>query len=169
MHTVALTELVQRFSKPLRRYLNQHGARAYDIDDIAQEVWLRLNRYANPETIENPLAYINMTAINVMRERSQRSNVSKPHLPIEDVLLELPLDVNAPERELLREQRTAHVKNALWVLTPRQRNVLMLHEQDLSYRQIAAQLGISERSVLRDLTRARAKLRRVLSREDLYD
>jgi DNA-directed RNA polymerase specialized sigma24 family protein len=65
---------------PLRRFLaRQRAGCAADIDDIAQEVFLRLLRYDRSELIDYPQAYLFKIASNVSAEWAMRSSRRMPH------------------------------------------------------------------------------------------
>src|SRR5687768_14022872 len=52
---------------------------AADLDDVAQEVFLRLMRYPRSELVEHPQAYLFRMAANVAAERALRARHSRPH------------------------------------------------------------------------------------------
>ncbi len=131
-----------------------------DLDDVAQEVFLRLLRYDNLELIEHPQAYLLRMATNVAGEWSMRSRRRHPHDArwLDDLQA-----ASNPERELARETAHQQLREALGSLPPRQREVLRLHfGEGLARAQIAELLGTTERSVKRDLISAYARLRMVL-------
>jgi RNA polymerase sigma-70 factor (ECF subfamily) len=131
-----------------------------DLDDVAQEVFLRLLRYDNVELIEHPQAYLFRMAVNVAGEWSMRSRHRHPHDArwLDDLQSE-----SDPERELTRENTHKQLRQALANLPPRQREVLRLHfGEGLARAEIAERLETSARSVKRDLINAYARLRIVL-------
>lgn len=70
-------------------------------------------------------------------------------------------DVDDPEREALRGERSALVRSALQRLPARYRTCLMLREgEGLSCEEIGQQLGLSSGAVRTTLCRARQRLRR---------
>jgi len=143
-----------------------------DLDDVAQEVFLRLLRYDNLELIEHPQAYLIRMATNVAGEWSMRSRRRHPHDArcLDDLEAE-----SDPERELTRETAHQQLREALAGLPPRQREILRLHfGEGLARAQIAELLETTERTVKRDLINAYARLRIVLEsgvaeRSDLRD
>lgn len=151
--------------KPVRKHLNRVGIPASDVEDLAQEVFLRLIRYPSDSVIENPPAYLFRIASNVANEWRRRCRVSKPHDDswLETLLIE---PEGQPENSFERRQWNEHVNELMNALPPRQREVLMLHVYDeLTYKQIAERLGMTNRLVLRDLTRAYSYLRNNLRDE----
>src|SRR6202050_5981982 len=71
-----------------------------DIDDIAQEVFLRLLRYDRSELIDYPQAYLFKIASNVSAEWAMRSSCRMPHHS--EWLTEL-VDTLSPEVEIERD------------------------------------------------------------------
>lgn len=131
-----------------------------DLDDVAQEVFLRLLRYDNVELIEHPQAYLFRMAANVAGEWSMRSRHRYPHDArwLDDLEAE-----SDPEHELARETAHQRLRQGLASLPARQREVLRLHfGEGLTRAQIAERLEITVRSVKRDLINAYATLRIVL-------
>ena len=128
-----------------------------DLDDVAQEVFLRLLRYDNVELIEHPQAYLFRMAANVAGEWSMRSRHRHPHDArwLDDLEAE-----SDPENELARETAHRRLHQALVSLPPRQREVLRLHfGEGLTRAQIAERLETTARCVKRDLIGAYGRLR----------
>jgi len=150
-------QLFKRWRSPLRKlwFLTES-----DLEDVSQEVFLRLLRYDNLDLIEHPQAYLFRMAANVMGERTMRSQHRHPHDAawLEDLQAE-----SDPESEALRDCAHEQLRKALAGLPPRQQEVLRLHfGEGLARAQIAERLAISERSVKRDLISAYGKLRFLL-------
>ncbi len=130
---------------------------ASDVDDVAQEVFLRLLRYDNAELIEHPQAYLFKMAENVAGEWAMRARHRHPH----DARWLADLRAQSqPDQEVAHEAAQRDLRAALHRLPPRQREVLRLHfGEELVRAEIAKQLNVSERVVKRDLVRAYATLR----------
>lgn len=154
--------------KPVRHWLSRRASvPAAELDDLAQEVFLRLLRYSEKTAVENPLGYLLRIAGNVASEWRERARVSKPHDQewLEDLLIEPDQE---PENSVSQARSDANVQAAVDKLPPRQRQVLMLRvNEGLTYKQIAERLELSPRVVLRDLSRAYSQLRTRLDPEDL--
>src|SRR5688572_6915454 len=61
--------LFRRWRKPLRQWLSHRsGIKSADLDDLVQEVFLRLLRYSTAEVIGNPQGYLFRIAHNVATE-----------------------------------------------------------------------------------------------------
>jgi len=163
-----LIEWFGKWRKPIRSWLrNRASVPPGDIDDLAQEVFLRLLRYSDDVAIDNPQGYLFRIAANVANEWRERSRVRRPH--DDSWLEELQIESGEePENAFARTRTNEYVQAAVDRLPPRQREVLLLHvNEGLTYKQIAQQRGLTYRIVLRDLTRAYSQLRMQLRLEDL--
>src|SRR4051812_13691160 len=75
-----LSSWFRRWRLPLRKFLlGRAGIAVSDVDDVAQEVFLRLMRYRKAELVEHPQAYLFKMATNVAAEWSIRSSQRHPH------------------------------------------------------------------------------------------
>jgi RNA polymerase sigma-70 factor (ECF subfamily) len=163
-----LIEWFGKWRKPIRSWLrNRASVPPGDIDDLAQEVFLRLLRYSDDIAVDNPQGYLFRIAANVANEWRERSRVRRPH--DDSWLDELQIESGEqPENAFTRTRTNEYVQAAVDRLPPRQREVLLLHvNEGLTYKQIAQQRGLTYRIVLRDLTRAYSTLRMQLRLEDL--
>ena len=157
-----LTEWFRLWRVPLRKFLIGHGAvSGADVNDVAQEVFLRLLRYDRTELIEYPQAYLFKMAANVANEWAIRARSRQPHEPkwLTGLLAE-----DSPEHDVAEGQVSTEVARALALLSPRQRAILKLQfGEGLGRAQIAAALGTSERAIKRDLMKSYEKLRTELN------
>lgn len=158
----------RRWRRPVRNMIAAKSCvPCAEVEDLAQEVFLRLLRYSDDVLVENPQAYFSRIATNVVLEWRQRCRVRMPH---EDSWLE-ELQIDAamePENETARISAKRCLRAAVDQLPARQRELLLLHvEEGLTYKQIAQARNLTYRIVLRDLTRAYGNLRRHVVVEDL--
>ena len=163
-----LTLWFGRWRKPIRSWFSSRASvpRA-EVDDLAQEVFLRLLRYSDDVAVENPQGYLFRIAANVANEWRDRSRVRQPH--DRSWLDELQIDpADQPDNTVFQNRVSKHLQTAVDRLPRRQREVLLLHvNEGLTYKEIADRLDVTYRIVLRDLTRAYATLRMQLKVEDL--
>jgi RNA polymerase sigma factor (sigma-70 family) len=159
-----LSDWFRRWRLPLRRFLlGKAGIPAADVEDVGQEVFLRLMRYETSELIEHPQAYLYKVAANVATEWSIRARNRQPH---DEKWLATLIDNEQPESQVVRSQSEREIERALNTLTPYQREVLKLFfVEELEYTQIAARLGESLRSVTRQFRKSYDKLRHELDPE----
>jgi RNA polymerase sigma-70 factor (ECF subfamily) len=153
-----LADWFRQWRAPLRKFLVGRGAvPASDLDDVAQEVFLRLMRYERTQLIEHPQAYLYKMAANVAAEWSIRVRNTRPHEP--KWLIGLAAEERIEAGAQYQQVQDA-LEQALLTLTPREREVLKYQFfESLSRAQIAQRLGLSERVVKRILLKSYEKLR----------
>ncbi len=156
-----LADWFRQWGAPLRKFIQSRRAiPASDLDDVAQEVFVRLMRYERVELVENPQAYLFKMASNVTAEWAIRSRQVRPH--DSNWLAELASGED-PVRSLSRDQLEEEVRRAIDSLTPRQKRMLKLHHfEGLGYAEIAQMFSTTPRSVKRALTKGYYKLRHEL-------
>jgi RNA polymerase sigma-70 factor (ECF subfamily) len=135
--------------------LGERGA----AQDIAQESFLRLHRFGlyhlPPDEVRFWLFRVARNlALNEMQKRQTRSRLSAQAAgAFRD-------QAPDPEGAFLRAESNRMVRDLLRHLPERQRTALLLREQEeMSYREIARVLGVSEGNVKTDIFRARRLLR----------
>jgi len=165
MNRTELTALFKKHYKPLRSNLGfRCGIPAAEVDDIAQEVFLRLLRYTDIEISKNPLAYVLKVGANVASEWRQlkRNRIIKSS----ELLDDLPVEDNDSDPHIAVEtqQLNAAVQKMIDEMPERRRTILLtyMNSDSMTYPQLAAALGVSERIVMRELVKAYAKLRQEL-------
>lgn len=120
-----LSDWFRQWRDPLRKFLlGRARVRAADVEDVGQEVFLRLLRYEKAELVEHPQAYLYKIASNVAAEWSIRAVNRAPH---HSKWLDSLTETERPDDALVRAQTRLQIKRALTRLTPRQREVLRLY------------------------------------------
>jgi RNA polymerase sigma-70 factor (ECF subfamily) len=132
-----------------------------DAADLAQEVYLRMLRVSEPDTILNPEAYLFAVAGNLVREnaiadRRQVESADIDAVESQQALAELP-DFDAP---IDLGQRIERLREVLQELSPKARAAVVLqYRYELSYQEIAVHLGVSTHMVKKYLGQAIARCR----------
>lgn len=156
-----------RWRNPIRSWFSSRGESPRTGDDLAQEVFHRLQRYDDDVAADNPQGYLFRIAANVANEWRDRW---RPR-PTNDRgwVDQLQIDpFEATDSVAFQARVSQQMQNAVNTLPKRQREVLLLHvNEGLTYKQIADRLGITYRIVLRDLTCAYGALRMQLKADDL--
>lgn len=149
----------KRWNRNLMKFLGRRARTRVDIEDLAQETYLRLLRSASLHEVRNPQAYLMRVASHVVAEW-RHSQPPMDELPAgEDALV----DESTPEFEMDAAISQERLEQTLQSVSPMMRAVLLLRLRDeLPYRQIAQQLEITERQVKRYLVRGYERLRQVM-------
>jgi RNA polymerase sigma factor (sigma-70 family) len=145
----------ERHDSELRRYLRGRLRSTEDLNDTIQEVYVRIARYRDPDSILNTQAFVMTVAANLLRDRFSAAMRLPIDLgsPIEDV--DFACTRPSPERQLESQQTLALVIDALKDLAPKSRDALILHRfRDLTYPEIAKLMGLSTSMVQKHINRA---------------
>ena len=165
-NSVFLERLISKYQRPLQQFLRRRLDSDEDANDATQEIFLRLARPGAREAAEGrERAYLFTTARNLLIDRHRRWGAGSAEAAgslAEAESLPAPDDT---EQQVIVNETVDVLRHGLSSLKHRNREVFVLHRfGNLGYRQIAARLGISERTVERRMSRALSHLRRALER-----
>ena len=147
-------EVYQTTFQELVRFLHR---KVWDVErakDLAQEVFVRALKH-DPE---QPRAWVFKVALNLARDEARTVLRRKRHLTLLKSESEIGDGVPTPEEALATEERWAQVRRALDAISDRDREVLLLWDAGLSYREIAEVTELSPGAVGTTLARARRRL-----------
>lgn len=153
-HVAFVTDVFVRFQRSLLRYLRDLLARREDAEDVAQETYVRLVRSAGVARSEMGIrALMFRAATNLAYDRfRQRRTRGRQDAA---ALAELPDEMPAAERIVELRQAVSIVERTLLALPLRCRQVFLLRtSQECSYDEIAERLGVSKRTVEREMQAA---------------
>lgn len=147
-------ELFERHRLSLQRYLTGLVRTREDAREILQETYLRFLRQPSFDRLrDNARAYLFQIATNLARDffrQNSTKNSAAHKATIEERALVAPDWTSWPEISLQGEQVEVVIVSALQELDPEVRTALLLHRyRELTHRQIAARLGVSERTIER--------------------
>ena len=152
-----ILEWRQRWNQRLSQFLRRRVRSSVDVQDLAQETYLRLLRAGDLSQVRNPLAYLLQVASHVALEWRDRQPCSDSTVALgEDMLV----DCQLPELELDARLSQQRLEETLASVSPMMRAVLLLRLRDEhSNQEIAAELRITDRQVRRYLARGYEQLR----------
>jgi len=160
-NTTLLEGWRERWNRSLLQFLGRRVRAKIDIEDLAQETYLRLLRARDLREIRNPRAYVLKVAAHVIAEWRHGQPTAAAQIPVEDDLL---VEASTPEFDLEACIRQDRLSETLAELSPRVRAVLLLRLRDaLTYKEIADGLRLTERQVKRCLERGYEQLRAALT------
>lgn len=153
----------RHYRRELHRYLMRRLRKPEDVDDLAQEVYLRLLRHDESKCVHKPLAYLYGIASHVVADYHIGEVYDREHLmfggdaengwPEESASIQLD---DLAERLNLQQQ----LERALSQLPPTHAAVLLAHKRDgLSYNEVAKKLNLSIHTVEKYVTQAKARIR----------
>ncbi|WP_052071723.1 RNA polymerase sigma factor [Sphingopyxis sp. MWB1] len=149
---------ITAYAPGLRSFFRRRAPEA-DVDDLVQDVFLRLQaaRFAAP--IDNVEGYLFATARNVLASRyrkqaAHKSALSQAWLPGYEIG-----DPLSPERIAIGQDEYRRVVQAIVNLPPRARQAFELHRfEHMTYQAIARRMGISKHSVKELMHRALTRI-----------
>ena len=152
----AQLEMLSRNYRPsLTRYFRRRLHAADDVDDLVQEVFLRLIKRGQVSELEQIGAYLFQTASSVLNDylRRRRSHQADKHDSFDP---DLHADADfAVDRVMEGQERLRHATALLLELPERTRNVFILRRiEGMRYADIARRLGISVSAVEKHVQRA---------------
>lgn len=131
----------------LRRYFRRRVPDA-DVDDLVQEVFLRLQSARLSTSIDNVGGYLFATAHNVLVSQYREQSARAALLHDEWVEGHGGADPLSPERIAIGQEEYRRVVIAICNLPPRTREAFELHRfENLTYQAIAQRMGIGRESV----------------------
>jgi RNA polymerase sigma factor (sigma-70 family) len=163
-----VTGLVETHGAQLRRFLLARVRNVADVSDIVQEVYLRMLRVPNIESIRSPEAYLFTVAHHVVQQHTLRLSAAPPCVELTQMLNS---PQAAPDTDPVLEidalQCLDQLQGALEKLSPKVRAIFLLHRRDgLSFDEIGARLCVSRPMVKKYLVKALMHLRQSLERAE---
>jgi RNA polymerase sigma-70 factor (ECF subfamily) len=155
------TEVEQWFAReilPLEPMLERYLRRAWrdqsEVQDIRQDVYVRVYEAALRERPYNPKHFLFQVARNLMVDRLRRNNVVSFDSFADFEGMDAGDDLPDPERATAARQEVGMLLAALKELPPRCRQVVTLRKIDgLSQRDVAKRMGITEDTVERQVSK----------------
>ena len=161
---ISLEMLYREESPRLLRSLARKTGRD-EARDLVQEMFCRMARLGagGGLRLERPQAYLSRMAANLLRDEGRRASrhMTGNHVPVDDSL------AAGVDQQRLLESRDmlTRVEAAMLKLRPRTREIFMAHRIDgLSYAEIAERMGITVKGVEKQMSKAIAKIDRLLDR-----
>ena len=136
----------------LTQYLQHNWRNRGDIEDLLQDVYIRVFEAARERIPDRPRAFVFTTARNLLIDRVRREQI----IPIEAVsdldALTVAMDAPGPDRTAVARDELRHLLAAVDRLPPRCREIFMLGKvEGLGGREIAARLSTTESNVSKQL------------------
>jgi RNA polymerase sigma-70 factor (ECF subfamily) len=164
----ALDELIASYDLQVRRILVQLSAPPDDLDDLAQEVFLRiyrnLQRFRGQSSFYTWLYRITLNVYfdhNKKRKRAD-ARLARLQTAVADASV-IRHDVEDPYHATYNALTREQFARAIAALPDGFRDVVAMREvDDLSYEEIASQTGISIGTVRSRLSRARVRLKELM-------
>jgi RNA polymerase sigma factor (sigma-70 family) len=153
----------------LQQFFRRRLRRQWEAPDLTQEVYTRMLRVNDYESIENPEAYLFTVATNLLRERAvieQKRITESVHLVSPEAMPALTLEPPSAE-DIDRDARLARLREAVADLPPKLQAVLVwTFEEGATQEEIGRRLGVSRRMARKHLAAAMEHCRRRMMRRE---
>lgn len=151
---LATTAVLQTYVPALRRYFARRVSVA-EVNDLVQEVFVRIQVQTDGPPIEQLDRYLFTVAASVLADQARRQAVrhEKSHESLQEI--HAPAEELTPERVILGREALELIATALTELPARTRDVFVLHRfEEMTCTKIAAQLGLSVSAVEKHIMKA---------------
>jgi RNA polymerase sigma-70 factor (ECF subfamily) len=150
-----VSSIALQYGRGLHRFLSFRLRNVQDVQDLAQEVYLRLLRVESHEAIRNPEAYLFTIASHVLHQHSLRQAANASFIDISEAIPELfspPGEDPCTKAE--NSERVARFQKILERLPPRVRLALLMHRIGFTVQEVATELGVARETAKKYLSRA---------------
>lgn len=145
------------------RYLIRHWPSRHEAADLRQDVYVRVYEAAARSRPLAPKSFLFSAARNLMTDRFRRQRIVSIDAVGDFEALDVPVNDLTPEQRLSVHQELRRLSEAIDALPPKCRTVVWLRRvDDLSQREVAARLGITEKAVEKHVMRGMRLLARAL-------
>lgn len=150
----SLTQAVEAYYEDLRRFVRRRTGSASLADDVVQDTWIRA-RTSAAAMPQNPRAYVFRIAGNLAVDHLRRHGTRSDGAADSSLAEQVASDAPSPEMAVSARQELAILEAAVQELPEKRRIVFILYRgHGLTMRQIADRLGISEKTVEKQIGRA---------------
>ncbi|MGL6162507.1 RNA polymerase sigma factor [Microbulbifer sp.] len=158
--------LYRKYHAALRRFLARKGLDREEVADIVLDTYNRVYQYKSAAEIRNPKAFLFRVAnnlwINGEKRKHRRIGVEGNALDISTV--EVASEAPSAYRALKGEQELAIVRAAIEELPAKCRQAFVMNRfENMTYGEIAAELGVSVSMIEKHVSHAISHLRQKLN------
>jgi RNA polymerase sigma factor (sigma-70 family) len=150
----------------LQAFLFRRVRKHPDAAELAQEVYVRMLRLPDIESVRNPEAYLYTVASNLAKEHARHERRDGDVVNVDDPLVQEQLaELPSYAGQLDAQERIKRLREVLHQLSPKcQAAVVLQYWHGLSYEEIGLRLGVSTNMVKKYLSQALVHCRRRMSR-----
>ena len=140
--------LAASFQAPLRRYFLRQGIASKDVGDFVQEVFVRILKRGEMNSLNNPQGYVFRTAANLLKDTARRNATRSAHLHDSYEPGSLVSEIPSAHRVLEARDDLARMKAVILALPEKPKAVFVLSRfENLKYKEIAELMSLSVSSV----------------------
>lgn len=153
---------MNELATPLVRYLSKKTQNNEDANDLAQEAFLRMHTFQQTEELKNAKAFLFKTANNLFIDQVRRTKVHNKFLDNEmmDELSDEDKYAPSAERTVCAEQELEQIYKTVELMPEKVRRAFLMHRgTDMTYPQIAKDMGVTTSMVEKYIVQALKFLR----------
>ncbi len=154
-----LDTLAEVYGAALGKYFAKRGCQPSTVDDLVQDVFVRMAGRTSGERLDNPEAYLMRTASNVWKDHLRRRQVRNhtAHISYEED--RHAVEDFSPERVYEGRQSIERLVVVLRDMPERTRQVFVLRRlEGMKQKDVARRIGVSESAVEKHMVKAIAFL-----------
>ncbi len=163
-----IERLFAEHAEALQEFFRRRLRQRWDAPDLTQEVYTRMLRVGDYESIDNPEAYLFTVASNLLRERAvieRRQTTDRVSIVSPEAVPALSVEPMLSD-EMDREVRFKVLRKAVAELPDKLQAVLVwAFEEGLTQEEIGRRLGVSRRMARKHLAAAMEHCRRRMMRK----
>ena len=153
---------------PLKTFISRFMYRPQDVDDIAQETFVRAFKAEKKGVIEHPKAYLYRVARNLALKELTKKSVKMTSFIEDSCSPEVLGSDEDVEKQVGTLEKLARVKTAIAELPPHcQRVFIMRKVYGFSHKEISQELGISVSTVEKHIVSGLKRCRQSVERQEL--
>jgi len=132
----------------LMQYLHHNWRNKADVEDLLQDVYVRVYEAALQEIPHQPKSFVFTTARNLLINRARKEQVVSIEAVADLEALGVALDAPGADRAVIARDELRRLQSAIEKLPPRCREVVVLRRiEGMPRREIASRMGITEDTV----------------------
>jgi RNA polymerase sigma factor (sigma-70 family) len=137
----------------LTQFLRRLRRNKDDVDDLCQDVYVRVCEAALKEIPRSAKSFVFTVARNLVLDEMRREHIVPIDAASDLELLGIAAETPAPDQSVIAREELRLLQAALDDLPPRCREAVVMRKiEDLSRREIAARMNIAEKTVSRHIT-----------------
>jgi RNA polymerase sigma-70 factor (ECF subfamily) len=138
----------------LLRYLLRAWPRRTDVEDLRQEIYLRVYQGARENRPQSPRGFLFKTAHHLLIDRVRHERIVSIEATGGIDELNVLVDEISPEQRVGARQELKRLARAFDTLPPRCREVIWMRRVlDISQKEVAKQLGVQEKAIEKQVAR----------------
>lgn len=139
----------------LMQFLRRSARDFSDAEDLRQEVYMRVCESAATEIPRAAKPFVFTVARNLLIDRARREPIVSIEAVADLEVLNVAIDEPGPDRSAIARDELRRLQEALETLPMRSRSAVVMRKvEGLSRPEIAARMGVAEKTVERHLTEA---------------